>query len=322
VVAALLVAAAVAGVVVWQPWASGGHAAAGSRPSTHPGTSAKAPGPAALPTAPLLVRTDTAPGWPDSCHAVIALRDAADDRPRRIVDGGTCDVLPVWAPDGKRFAFTRVSPDRTSAAWVANADGTGARRVAATAGGRVSWSPDGSRLAVVRRKDGVLQIFTVSVADGSATQVTTGHQDTEDPAWSPDGSRMALCRQTEPGLWQVFVLDLTAGATTPRQVTHGTRRALTPQWSPDGRRLVYVSGKPGEGTQGDIRVIGADGTGDRPLAATADQEMDPVWSHDGTWVAYVRGPIPTPAVWAVRADGTGARPLTTGTVPEGHPSWR
>jgi TolB protein len=76
------------------------------------------------------------------------------------------------------------------------------------------------------------------------------------------------------------------------------------------------------GTQGDIHLIRSDGTDDRPLAATADQEMDPTWSPDGKWVAYVRGPISTPAVWAIRADGTGTRKLTTGSVPEGHPSWR
>lgn len=124
------------------------------------------------------------------------------------------------------------------------------------------------------------------------------------------------------GLSQIFLIDLAHPDAAPVQITHGSERARDPMWSPDGRFLVYTYGKPLSGSQGDIHVVGADGSGDRPLAASGDQEMDPSWSPDGKWVAYVRGPVETPAVWAVRADGTGARKLTTGNVPEGHPSWR
>ncbi|HEY5835340.1 protein kinase domain-containing protein [Streptomyces sp.] len=329
-VAALLVAAAVAGVVVWQPWADGSPGdtgagssakASGSAGASPSASASAASGPAAFPTAPLLVRQDVAPGWPQECHGVIALREAATDEPRQVIPGGICDILPVWSPDGTRFAFTRAAGD-DSAVWVAAADGGSARQVARISGGRVSWSPDGTRLAVMRTTNGVTQVYSVNVADGSATQITTGTAPVQDPAWSPDGKRIALCLQTAPGLWQIHLLDLTNPGGTPLRVTNGSRRALDPVWSPDGRYLAYTYGKPEVGTQGDIRLVRPDGTGDHALAASGDQEMDPVWSSDGKWVAYVRGPVTTPAVWAIRADGTGARKLTTGDRPEGHPSWR
>ncbi|GAA3507312.1 protein kinase domain-containing protein [Streptomyces showdoensis] len=319
VVAALLVCGvgATAGLLVWQPWT--GAPGGGDKPKT--GASSGTPGPAAFPTAPLLVRQDTAPGWPKACHGAIAVRPAATDRPRRLLPDGTCDVLPQWAPDRRSFAFTRVTPGGT-AVWTANADGSGERRIAEISGGRVSWSPDGSRLAVLRKKDGVQQLYAVDVADGSARQLTSGTRRVEDPAWSPDGTRIAVSLETTPGDWQIHVVDPSAPDGAPRQVTRLPHPALDAVWSPDGRTFAYTAGTYQGGTKGDIRLVGTDGTGDRPLVVTGAHEMDPAWSADGRWLAFVRGPYETPAVWAVRADGTGERRLTTGSAPEGHPAWR
>lgn len=311
--------AVAAGVLVWHPWTGSGsgsggdEGAAGGSVSSSPRVTA-----AAFPDAPLLVRMDTDPGS-STCHSVIGRRDSTKDDPKQLI-AGTCDALPQWAPDRKSFAFTRNS-GQESAVWTANADGTDVRRVAAISGGRVSWSPDGKRLAVLRRQDGVQQLFAVTVADGSAQQLTTGTAKVEDPAWSPDGKHIAICLQKTSG-WQIHVVDPSRPGAEPQQVTHQARRALDPVWSPDGRYFAYTAGAPNVGTGGDIHIVKVDGTGDRTLVQTAAQEMDPVWSPDGKWVAFVRGPFDQPAIWAVRADGTGARRLTTGSTPEGHPSWR
>lgn len=313
--AALAAAAVTAGLLVWQPWAGSGktgdHAKGGS-------SSPRRSTPAAFPDAPLLVRLDTAPGS-STCHSVIGRRDSTTDKPQQLIDG-TCDVLPQWSPDHKSIAFTRRT-GQESAVWTANADGTGVRRVAAISGGRVSWSPDGRQLAVLRRLDGVQQLFVVNVSDGSAQQLTTGTGKVEDPSWSPDGKHIAVCLQ-KPSGWQIHLVDPSHPGSEPRQVTHQSRRALDPVWSPDGKYFAYTAGAPGVGTGGDIHIIRTDGTGDRALVETAAQEMDPVWSPDGKWLAFVRGPFDRPAIWAIRADGTGDRRLTTGSVPEGHPSWR
>ncbi|MFD9405758.1 protein kinase [Streptomyces sp. NPDC059989] len=319
--AALVASLAAVGLLLWHPWT--GATKDDAKPgAVTPAGSASAPGPAPFPTDPMLIRQDTAPGWPGTCHGDIARRDAATDTPVQLIAGSVCDMLPQWSPDHRSFAFTRTTSEGT-AVWTANADGSNARRVAPIAGGRVSWSPDGSRLAVLRKKDGVQQLFVVDVADGSARQLTAGTGQVEDPAWSPDGKRIAVCLETAPGNWQIHVVDPAAANPAPQQLTRLPHPALDPVWSPDGTTFAYTAGAYGSGTQGDIRLVKADGTDDRELVATGAHEMDPSWSVDGTWVAFVRGPYEKPVIWAVRADKTGERVLTTGApVGEGQPAWR
>ncbi|MFE6911451.1 protein kinase domain-containing protein [Streptomyces erythrochromogenes] len=320
VAALLVVALAAGGLFVWQPWKDS--ARDNAKPPADRATGS-APTPAPFPTDPLLIRQDTAPGWPGTCHSVIARRDADADKPVQLIAGGAgvCDTLPQWSPDRRSFAFTRTTSEGT-AVWTANADGSNARRITSVAGGRVSWSPDGSRLAVLRNKDGVQQLFAVTVADGTALQLTSGRGPVEDPAWSPDGRSIAVCLQTEPENWQIHLVDPADPNRAPQQVTSLPHPALDPVWSPDGTTFAYTAGTYGTRTQGDIRLVDSDGSDDRELVTTRAHEMDPAWSADGTWVAFVRGPYETPVIWAVRPDQSGERALTAGAGAEGHPSWR
>ncbi|MEV7520463.1 protein kinase [Streptomyces sp. NPDC091371] len=320
VAAAVVASLATIGLLVWHPW-TGSADGGGKSGGTGPTGSASAPGPAPFPTGPLLIRQDLASGRPGTCLSTIARQDAGTDKPVRLVAADACDSLPQWSPDHRSFAFTRTTPEG-HAVWTANADGSNTRRVASIAGGRVSWSPDGTRLAVLRKKDGVQQLFVVTVADGSAVQLTSGAGQVEDPAWSPDGKRIAVCLQTEPENWQIHLVDPAAPGRAPQQVTRLPHPALDPVWSPDGAAFAYTAGTYGSGTQGDIRLVDADGTDDRGLVAGAAHEMDPAWSADGAWLAFVRGPYEKTVIWAVRADGTGERQLGAGTSVEGHPSWR
>ncbi|WP_187282988.1 protein kinase domain-containing protein [Streptomyces sp. MS191] len=314
VAAAALVALSTVGLLVWQSW-SGASDGKGGTPSTPTAT-----GPAPFPADSVLIREDTAPGWPQTCHGSISRRDRGTPKPVRLITGEPCVMLPQWSPDRRSFAYTRVDADGASV-WRADADGSNARRIAPIAGGRASWSPDGKRLAVLRVKDGVQQLFVVNVADGAAQQLTTGGGKVEDPAWSPDGKQIAVCMQAGDSGWQIHVVDPAKPGGAPRQLTRLPHAAFDPVWSPDGRTFAYTAGKYGQGTQGDIRLVGTDGTDDRALMATPAHEMDPSWSPDGSWVSFVRGPYASPWVWVVRADGSGAFSLSTGAASEAHADW-
>ncbi|TDD63631.1 hypothetical protein E1298_43540, partial [Actinomadura rubrisoli] len=276
--------------------------------------SARAAAPA-FPTTAMVVRIDTRPGWPKSCHADIGTYKAGDAEPVALVRGPQCDMLPVRSPDGTRIAFTR-RIDGRSEAWVMNADGSGQRKVTDIAGGRLTWSPDSTRLAYMGEKDGGAQIFAVALQGKAVTQLTTDSSDKDDPMWSSTG-RVVFWSKRD-GIEQLFTLDPGRPSAPWTKLSRDRIRAVDPAWSPDGKQIAYTRGPS---AQSDIWVMDANGANARPLAASADHEMDPGWSRDGRWVCYVRGQVARPEVRAIKADGTGDRTVSPAGKPLGHPSW-
>ncbi|WP_067457365.1 protein kinase domain-containing protein [Actinomadura macra] len=283
-----------------------------TRPEKKAKPASSAPG---FPTGAMLVRIDTAPGWPDKCHGDIGTYKPGDAAPKTLIRGPQCDMLPVRSPDGTRIAFTRRAVG-ASAAWVANADGSGARKVADIAGGRVTWSPDGTRLAYVGKQGATSQLYTVGLQDGSTTPLTTDSSAKDDPMWSSTG-RLVFWSKRD-GTEQLYTLDPDHPTDPWTKLSRDGVRAVDPAWSPDGSKVAYTRGAS---PHSDIWVMNADGSGARPLTRAGEHEMDPGWSRDGRWVCYVQGAVEKPEVRAVRADGTDDRTVTPAGRTFGHPSW-
>ncbi|WP_019634176.1 protein kinase domain-containing protein [Actinomadura atramentaria] len=277
-----------------------------------------AAGPAAFPRDPLLVRIDTAPGWPKQCHGDIGRYTPGTAAPVVLVGGPTCDVLPQWSPDRRRIAFTR-SLGRTVEAWVANADGSGARLVTDALPGlvRVAWSPDGKRIAYPVRTGGVRQFEVRAVDGGDPARITSDDADKDDPTWSRQG-RLAFWSKTGDGVPRVYTMDPDSPGSAFQQVTRDDVPAGDPAWSPDGKSLAYTRGKS---PHGQIWVTTASGGNPHRVTTGDVNESDPWWSPDGRWLVYVRGPFTDPVVHAIRPDGTGDRVLTPAGTVIAHPNW-
>ncbi|MDT8369822.1 MAG: amidohydrolase family protein [Longimicrobiales bacterium] len=114
-----------------------------------------------------------------------------------IEDGPTFTVRqirdPVVSPDGTRIAFTAL--DRL---WVADADGSNARRLTTTDASEhhPAWSPDGRSIAWVTWEGDAGHLYRMD-ADGSGSPERLSLESAlwVSPAWSPDGTRLVALRQ-------------------------------------------------------------------------------------------------------------------------------
>ena len=104
---------------------------------------------------------------------------------------------PAWSPDGRRIAFVRMPrPTKSNDSWiyVASADGSGAKRIAAHFSGDPAWSPDGTRIAFSSYRTGSGDIYVMRPNGNAVRRLTRGGNVDHHPVWSPDGKRIAFSR--------------------------------------------------------------------------------------------------------------------------------
>lgn len=123
-----------------------------------------------------------------------------------------------WSPDGQRFAFnTNETTDfKNRDGYVANADGTDARRVFTRGVGSQdtvgAWHPDGRTLAVTSDADGVQRVGLLSIDTGDVRWLTPEGGTVEEYAgrFSRDGRWLLVIRSHESTLTPVLY-DTTTG---------------------------------------------------------------------------------------------------------------
>ena len=174
---------------------------------------------------------------------------ATGEAARRVTDFG---FHPAWSPEGRRIAFTTEAIDMPasrqgdSALWVAEVAGGTPTRIDGTGdAAQASWSPTGDRLAYWSNTGGQRDIFTIPLAGGARTAVTSDGAIDWGPTWTADGAALIFAsdRGGAMNLWRVAI-DAGSGAAAgePEPVTAGVQAALEqPSLSRDGARLVFRS---------------------------------------------------------------------------------
>ena len=222
----------------------------------------------------LIVFSRTTPGQPPTLVAV----DPATGSQRELAPGAE----PAWSADGTRLAYVR-----NGVVYVADAGGQSP--VALGSGEFPSWSPDGTQIAVSRYDEkplpdhphGTLQLVVLTVADGSAVQLTDSPSDVSMPAWSPDGSTIAYTTPASLG-----TIPAAGGAAAPVS-TPGATVNGGPSWAPDGATLAFVDAR------GQVWTVKPDGAGARQVTYTLvgsnSPAARPAWSPDGGSIAWTQG---------------------------------
>jgi hypothetical protein len=206
----------------------------------------------------------------------------------------------AYSPDGTFVAFSRAGD-----LWLANADGSGERRLAATPNveeWKPSWLPSGTAIVYTASVAGRRQVRVFRLPTGPSQRLA-GSNGEEYGGSVSRGGRLGFV-STRSGVPAVYVAQSDGTGAAPFDTT----APATPfadvhdlAWSPDGKALAYVADQ----ADGTHAIVVDTGSAQAPLPAGES----PVWSPAGTRVAFA-GPD---GLSSVAADGTDVRALGAGT---------
>ncbi len=163
----------------------------------------------------------------------LAAPESCPDRLTQITNDDNANILPVWSPDGTRFAFN----SKASGNWdiyTMAINGTDIRPVTTHPENDLSptWSPDGSQIAFESNRDGNVEVYVVN-ADGTGTPRNISNlswANDHGPAWTPDGQQLIFYSNRE-GNWDLFATSLD-GQTVINLTQTPERDEQTPAWRP------------------------------------------------------------------------------------------
>ena len=138
-------------------------------------------------------------------------------------------------------------------------------------------SPDGKQLAFASRG----WLWTMDIASGAATRVTTGGPMDSRPAWRPDGRALAFVRDDTR---ETSIVELDLATRQERVLAADVGIELDPAYTADGRTLYYSSA-----VAGDLDIWTLDlATGTKTRVTTAaGQELQPIPLPDGKRILYI-----------------------------------
>lgn len=210
-----------------------------------------------------------------------------------VLDDGARNYHPQPSPDGRLIAFDS-DRDGERGVYVANADGTNARRISGPGHAAApTWSPDGKRLAYVRSEAAnrrVWNLWVQGIDETRATRVTRyAYGQTWSASWFPDNRRICYTHEDK-----VVVRDLA----TRRDRQFGSpvagRLVRTPAVSPDGSKVVFQVFRNGawllDLANGSMRRILADPTAEEFAWAPDGHRIAFHTRRDGEWGIHIMAP--------------------------------
>jgi Tol biopolymer transport system component len=240
------------------------------------------------------------------------------------------DFYPKVSPDGTQLAYVRYLTHGIGQLYVLPIDPeTGRprgepRQVTSekkTIRG-IDWDPTGKSLVFASNRLGQFQMWTISLAGGAPTLVTTDTSSVADPsAGSLNGDLVFVKIVRNWNIWRAPLLGGAPGGVmgTPQRLISSSGENRDPCYSPDGKQIAFMSDRTGELQ---IYVADADGTHVRQITQISGMFTSaPVWSPHGKFLAFDARPEGHAAIFTVPATGGTATPLNNTEAEERAPFW-
>jgi Tol biopolymer transport system component len=207
------------------------------------------------------------------------------------IEGVRIPLELLFSSDRKQVKFVGAKKyGKDPALWIANTDGSGARRLMDLSG--VSWnpsstspSPTGDRVAFAVSEENHSKIYAMK-SDGSDFHFVA---DGEEFSWSPDGRQLALTTYVpEKQARHVRVVNI--DGTNLREISTGGR-VMRSSWSPDGKRLAVIESRAETSSEPKsyVVVIALDGTQKQIVVENPILylHLDLDWSPDGEFLSFL-----------------------------------
>ncbi|MFM2161779.1 MAG: hypothetical protein RLZZ383_1291, partial [Pseudomonadota bacterium] len=214
-------------------------------------------------------------------------------------EGSSCSA-PAVAPNGERVVWSCSSIRTGSSLWLADGDGTGAKKIKQDFGARsFTWRADSQAfvyagLHVVNRFNTTSDIYLFDIEKKTSKPLTNGAR-ARDPDFSPGGERLVVVtNRAQNNQLEVLTVDQRRTALT-RFDDH--TQIGTPRHDPTGTLLVASMWIDG---QRDLWLLDAR-TGERLRRLTADvaNDREPTWGPDGRTIFFSSDRTGIPNLFAI-----------------------